>query len=756
MAQNYSNLFTAKVLKELKSNRADGQTAVWRPIVDKSNQTLDWELSTSVIKPDAVTLKGGTGATGHTGATGSTGPHWVFDNYDYKSGKISGHLRNYDNTFVPSSTMEVGGFPTFELDNSQTKFRIYYGNAQSTERNVKGAKGDKGDQGEQGLQGNPGPEGPQGAAGPEGPKGKDGITYKPHLEGRKLSWVAATDASIAPAFDLNQLKGEAGDPGATGPAGPQGPNGPAGPEGPKGDDGATGPTGNHRKFTGINENGDLVGQRFDYSGHLVGSVGTFPRPQIEISGDKILTKFNGIIQGSVKIQPQLLVESGDLKYRFNTSDVYTTAGKVQGPAGPKGDPGEQGLQGKEGPAGKDGANGKTYTPVIKNNELSWTADAAVAPTFNLNELKGRDGINGETYVPSVIDGQLSWSKTATPPTGSTSIIGPKGDPGPKGDNGEKGKDGLTYHPIITPDKHLKWSIAPVADTVFDLEQLRGPQGLPGQAGANGKIWLPSVSTDGKISWKLTDNTATIAPSEQNITGPKGESGPKGDNGIDGTPGALGPTGYATLPKYSPDDNSLIWGVVDSTKDLISLQGPKGDTGAIGPVGPTGPIKLGSSPFPYLKIHYNSATIWTVLPYDSGLLLSNSEYRDAVCNFLATCANLDQSTPANKNPYTYLNKRLTMCEISSTADTSMTNGGVQIIRIQSFDTSLSSVEYPLIYWTTVRNDNSTILVGVPFRKNGATPFSPISDYNRTFCLDASNDNIQELIWKIQKDLQHYPW
>lgn len=303
--------------------------------------------------------------------------------------------------------MEVGGFPTFELDNSQTKFRIYYGNAQSTERNVKGAKGDKGDQGEQGLQGNPGPEGPQGAAGPEGPKGKDGITYKPHLEGRKLSWVAATDASIAPAFDLNQLKGEAGDPGATGPAGPQGPNGPAGPEGPKGDDGATGPTGNHRKFTGINENGDLVGQRFDYSGHLVGSVGTFPRPQIEISGDKILTKFNGIIQGSVKIQPQLLVESGDLKYRFNTSDVYTTAGKVQGPAGPKGDPGEQGLQGKEGPAGKDGANGKTYTPVIKNNELSWTTDAAVAPTFNLNELKGRDGINGETYVPSVIDGQLS-------------------------------------------------------------------------------------------------------------------------------------------------------------------------------------------------------------------------------------------------------------------------------------------------------------------------------------------------------------
>ena len=193
--------------------------------------------------------------------------------------------------------MEVGGFPTFELDNSQTKFRIYYGNEQSTERNVKGTKGDKGDQGTQGLQGNPGPEGPQG------------------------------------------------------------PDGPAGPEGPKGDDGATGPTGNHRKFTGINENGDLVGQRFDYSGHLVGSIGTFPRPQIEISGNKILTKFNGIVQGSVRIQPQLLVESGDLKYRFNTSDAYTTAGKVQGPAGPKGDPGERGLTGDPGPKGDDGPKG---------------------------------------------------------------------------------------------------------------------------------------------------------------------------------------------------------------------------------------------------------------------------------------------------------------------------------------------------------------------------------------------------------------
>lgn len=325
----------------------------------------------------------------------------MFDSYDYRSGKISGHLRNYNNTPVPSSTMEVGGFPTFELDSSQTKFRIYYGNAQSTERNVKGAKGDKGDQGTQGPQGDRGPEGPQGDRGPEGPKGNDGITYKPHLEDRKLSWVVATDASIAPAFDLNQLKGEPG------PEGPRGPNGLEGPRGPKGDDGPTGPTGNHRKFTGTDKNGDLVGQRFDYSGHLIGSSSIFPRPHIEISGDKILTKFNGIVQGSIKIQPQLLVESGDLKYRFDTSDEYTTAGKVEGPEGPEGPKGDTGDPGEPGRPGRDGTDGKTYTPVIKDNKLSWTTDATVAATFDLNELKGKDGINGETYIPSVVDGKLS-------------------------------------------------------------------------------------------------------------------------------------------------------------------------------------------------------------------------------------------------------------------------------------------------------------------------------------------------------------
>ena len=165
--------------------------------------------------------------------------------------------------------------------------------------------------------------------------------------------------------------------------------------------------------------------------------------------------------------------------------------------------------------------------------------------------------------------------------------------------------------------------------------------MRGKPGNNGKIWLPSVSKEGKISWKLTDSTATTAPSDQSILGPKGDPGPKGDDGLKGD---TGPTGYATLPRYSATDNSLIWGVVNSTKDLISLQGPKGDTGATGPkgdkgdsglkgdtgptgvvgptgptgvVGPTGPrgpqgmqgpVRIVGSPFPVIEITYNDVKI----------------------------------------------------------------------------------------------------------------------------------------------------
>ena len=276
-------------------------------------------------------------------------------------------------------------------------------------------------------------------------------------------------------------------------------------------------------------------------------------------------------------------------------------------------------------------------------------------------------------------------------------------------------------------------------------------------------WRPIVNTSNyTLDWELS--SSTIKPNAITLKGPTGDPGLKGDTG---------PTGYATLPRYSAQDNSLIWGVVDSTKDLISLQGPKGDTGATGPtgatgtkgdtgpagpVGPTGPIKLGS-PFPYLQITYNAASIRTTFPYDSSLL-RNEEYRNLLCYFLEHCACYPEKEQraATKDLYQVLDRRLQLSRVSSQSMDVMTNGGIQIISIVSDNFSaLSAVEYPLMYWTTVNNDSTqTLLVGVPFKRNGITQFNPIANNGYTFYLDTNRDNLEELIRKIQGDWQHYPW
>ena len=270
-------------------------------------------------------------------------------------------------------------------------------------------------------------------------------------------------------------------------------------------------------------------------------------------------------------------------------------------------------------------------------------------------------------------------------------------------------------------------------------------------------WRPIVDTSNyTLDWELS--SSTIKPNAITLKGPTGDSGPKGDTG---------PTGYATLPRYSAADNSLIWGVVNSTKDLISLQGPKGDkgdsglkgdTGPAGPVGPTGPIKLGS-PFPYLQITYNAASIRTTFPYDSSLF-RNEEYRNLLCYFLEHCACYPEKEQraATKDLYQVLDRRLQLSRVSSQSMDVMTNGGIQIISIVSDQFSaLSAVEYPLMYWTTVNNDSTqTLLVGVPFKRNGITQFNPIANNGYTFYLDTNRDNLEELIRKIQGDWQHYPW
>ena len=138
-------------------------------------------------------------------------------------------------------------------------------------------------------------------------------------------------------------------------------------------------------------------------------------------------------------------------------------------------------------------------------------------------------------------------------------------------------------------------------------------------------WRPIIDTSNyTLDWELSGST--VKPNAITLKGPTGDPGLKGDTG---------PTGYATLPRYSAADNSLIWGVVDSTKDLINLQGPKGDAGATGPkgdkgdsglkgdtgptgvVGPTGPrgpqgmqgpVRIVGSPFPVIEITYNDVKI----------------------------------------------------------------------------------------------------------------------------------------------------
>lgn len=281
-------------------------------------------------------------------------------------------------------------------------------------------------------------------------------------------------------------------------------------------------------------------------------------------------------------------------------------------------------------------------------------------------------------------------------------------------------------------------------------------------------WRPIVDTSNHtLDWELS--SSTIKPNAITLKGPTGDPGPKGD---------IGPTGYATIPRYSAADNSLIWGVVDSTKDLISLQGPKGDTGATGVIGPTGPkgdkgdrgpqgiqgpVRIVGSPFPVIEITYNEVKIWTAFPYDTKLIRDpdREDYRNNLCTVLDYCACLDDEGSNTDEVYYYLNQRLIASGVSSQATDSMTNGGLQIIRIVAPNddslATLANVEYPLTYWTTEHEDGLPILlVGIPFRRNRAKQFDPNPNIPNAFYLDASRDFIQTLSDKIRNDWENFPW
>lgn len=381
-----------------------------------------------------------------------------------------------------------------------------------------------------------------------------------------------------------------------------------------------------------------------------------------------------------------------------------------------------------------------WRPIVdtSNHTLDWELSSSTIKP-NAITLKGPTGPTGYATIPrySAEDNSLIWGVVDSTkdlislqgPKGDTGAAGATGPKGDKGDTGEPGPKGDTGEPGPKGDVGPTGPVGP--------EGPRGPKGDDGPKGDKGDTGAPG--SQGEKGDKGD-------PGPQGNKGDKGDTGLKGDKGDTGPTGPIGPAG----PKGDPGQAGPKGDTGDS--------GPKGDTGPAGPVGPTGPIKLGS-PFPYLQITYNAAKIWTTFPYDSSLF-KNEEYRNLLCFFLEHCAcySEEEQRAPTKDLYQVLDHRLYLSGVSSQSPDVMTNGGVQIIRIVSDNFSaLSAVEYPLTYWTTVQNDSAqTLLVGVPFKRNGITQFNPIANNSYTFYLDTNRDNLQELITKIQGDWQHYPW
>lgn len=415
-----------------------------------------------------------------------------------------------------------------------------------------------------------------------------------------------------------------------------------------------------------------------------------------------------------------------LDWELSSSTIKPNAITLKGPTG------------DSGPKGDTGPTGYATIPRYSaaDNSLIW---GVVDSTKDLISLQGPKGDKGDPGPKGDKgDPGVKGDKGDQGVKGDTGDRGPQGDkgnPGPQGNKGDKGDAGLKGD---KGDTGPIGPTGPIGDTGHSGP--KGDVGPTGPAGPAGPAGKPGPKGD-------AGPTGPVGPAgpkgDQGPAGPKGDQGPAGPAGPAGTAGSkgdVGPTGPAG-PKGDKGDSGL-----------------KGDTGPIGPVGPTGPIKLGS-PFPNLQITYNAAKIWTTFPYDSSLF-KNEEYRNLLCYFLENCACYpeNEQRAATKDLYQVLDHRLYLSGVSSQNMDVMTNGGVQIIRIVSDNFSaLSAVEYPLMYWTTVQNDSTqTLLVGVPFKRNGVTQFNPIANNGYTFYLDTNRDNLEELIRKIQGDWQHYPW
>ncbi len=270
---------------------------------------------------------------------------------------------------------------------------------------------------------------------------------------------------------------------------------------------------------------------------------------------------NGI-NGTNGLVAQFMVsENGELQYRYNDTDAWTSLGNVKGADGANG---ADGINGTNGTNGTNGVDGKSPTFKIEAGNLMVSYDGE--NWSDLGTVKGADGVNG-------VDG-------------ANGTNGTNGADGINGTNGTDGKDG------ITPE--------------FKID---------------GGLWY--VSYDNKTTW-IELGQATGDKGEKGDTGAKGDKGDAGVNGTNGTDGINGTNGTngkdGITPKlkivdgywYISYDGGATW-ESDPIGQATGDKGDKGDKGDAGVDGKTPTFKIEGG---VLFVSYD-ATTWTSLGKISG-------------------------------------------------------------------------------------------------------------------------------------------
>jgi hypothetical protein len=298
------------------------------------------------------------------------------------------------------------------------------------------------------------------------------------------------------------LSGTPGPTGAAGATGATGPTGLTGATGPAGATGATGATG-----TGIN---------------IIGSLATPGNlPATGSAGDAYLI-------------------NGDLYVWDATTNNWTNAGNIQGPAGATGPTGAAGTAGatgatgSTGAAGPTGATGATGVGTAGATGATGPTGATGAAGTGVNILGSlptpgnlpATGAAGDAYL---INGDLYvWDVTNNNWTNAGSIQGPTGATGATGTAGATGSTGATGATGTAGAAGPTGATGATGATGVGVAGATGPTGATGATGATG---IGTVGATG-------------------ATGPIGPTGATGATGVTGTTGATGQQGIPGLSGLS--------------------------------------------------------------------------------------------------------------------------------------------------------------------------------------------------------------